>query len=228
MRLRTGVIASSHVASANKAIVISSNAMYYNRSSTGISNTSDMTWCCWIKLTTDPNAFQGILCLDGGGNWHYMNTTSNGTLLGRDSTAGSGNTAFNLTVGTWCFSAFVYTVSGSDVYYWADAPATTLNTLSSAAAGAVPTGITTFTIGNTNAHAEYFHGSIAAVKVWTAALSQAELTTEASKYLPQRTSGLWAAYSFSNGPQTTDDSGNGRTLTQVGSPGTDTSGPPCT
>ena len=52
--------------------------------------------------------------------------------------------------------------------------------------------------------------------MWTAALSQAEIGAERDLDGVARTSNLWAYYSFRDGPQTNDESGNGRTLTAAG------------
>jgi hypothetical protein len=140
-----------------------------------------------------------------------------------------GASAFNFTVGTWAFVAATIDRTGSESWvYYADAPATTLtrefafgNPSSHLLDG------NTFTIGG-DGFGDPWAGSIAAVKVWNAVLTQAELTTEAAKYAPQRSANLWAAYKFDTGPQTTDDSSNGRTLTAVGTPTLDSSGPPIT
>jgi hypothetical protein len=140
-----------------------------------------------------------------------------------------GTTAFNFTTGTWAFIAASIDRTGTECWlYYANAPATTLTR---EFFFAVPTShmldTNTFSIGG-DGFGDPWAGSIAAVKVWNAVLNQTELTAEAAKYAPVRTANLWGAYSFQSGPQTTDDSGNGRTLTATGTPTLDSSGPPIT
>ena len=83
-----------------------------------------------------------------------------------------------------------------------------------------------FSIGN-DAHAEWLDGSAAAVKIYDAVLTPAEIATEMGVATPVRTAGLNAWYPLqSAGAATTDGSGNGRTLTLAGALTTDAAGPP--
>ena len=63
------------------------------------------------------------------------------------------------------------------------------------------------------------------MKIWTRALTQAQLEAEMYSDSVVGTSNLWAYYSFRAGPQTNDESGNSRTLTTGGTLATDTAGP---
>jgi len=90
------------------------------------------------------------------------------------------------------------TASGYTVSTWSSGPST------------VP--FSTFRIGQGAYRGEWLDGAIAAVKIWVGtALSQTELEAEGEQIDPVRTSGLTAFYRF-DGPSTTDDSGNGWTL----------------
>lgn len=227
-----GVISSAHVIAAvggTGAVRFSASGQKYTRSATGINATTDLTWCCWVKLASDLNAIGAILDTDNGsGNYHWLGASGTGTGFGRDATTGAASTGFDFTIGTWCFIAEVCTVTGNDQIYWVNAPGTTLNLLDTGAVGGGLADANTFSLGTSGFASTRIDGSIAAVKVWLAALTKTELETELPKYAAQRTANLWAAYSFSAGPQTTDDSGNGRTLTVAGTPTLDSAGPPCT
>jgi len=70
-------------------------------------------------------------------------------------------------------------------------------------------------------------GAVAGIKVWSRELSQAEIQQEMRFHLPVNPSGIWAAWPFITEPGCTIDfSGNGRTLTRVGSSMTTVDGPP--
>jgi hypothetical protein len=63
-------------------------------------------------------------------------------------------------------------------------------------------------------------GSISSLKIWQAALSEAELLLESQHYTPQRTSNLFASYPMDDDATVnsalTDTSGNGRNYTAAG------------
>jgi hypothetical protein len=163
---------------------------------------------------------------DAGSHYCQFGASSDGTSL---FLSNGGTTAFDFTTGTWAFiAATIDRTTAENWIYYANAPATTLTReFFFANPSSHLLDANTFHIGGTG-FGDPFAGSIAAVKVWNAVLTQTELTTEAAKYAPQRTANLWGAYSFQSGPQTTDDSGNGRTLTATGTPTLDSSGPPIT
>jgi len=66
-------------------------------------------------------------------------------------------------------------------------------------------------IGCSSSTSEFLNGSMAAVKVWDAAMTEAELQLEAWTYMPQRTANLRAWYPLLK-PDPNDASGNGQTL----------------
>ena len=224
-----GVVASSHHVAANGAVAIGSSSDRFSRTATGLATNFSIT--CWAKLAVDRNTYSMIIGQDnGGGNYYQIGPVSNGTTLSRDGTSGaSANTGYDMVVGTWVFIGSVNdTGAGTDIFGWKPAGGSwSTVALSAGITVTGPADANTFYIGK-NGFGDWFQGSIAAVKVWSAVLTDAELQAEAATYAPVKTSGLWASYSFASGPQTTDDSGNGRTLTQAGAPTLDSSGPPIT
>lgn len=211
-----------------QAVSFNATGQHYQRSGTGLNAATDLTWCCWVRLAVDRNAVSVILGDDNASaNYYQMQAGSNGTLYQRDSPTGAASSGYDLPVGTWVFVAQVYSVSGQDYIYWAPAGTSTLTQSAAAGSGSGLADANTLRIG-TNGFGNWLNGSVAAVKVWQAVLTQAELEAELPKYNAQRTTNLWASYSFRNGPQTTDESVNGRTLTPNGTAVADTSGPPVT
>src|SRR5690606_11748899 len=78
----------------------------------------------------------------------------------------------------------------------------------------------TLRIGQSPWGGEWLNGRMAAVKIWTAALSANEIQAERDYTSPLRTSDLRAWYPFEVA-ETTDHSGNGETLSGGSSPSTE-------
>lgn len=214
-----------------QAVSIASAGQSYSRAATGLN--ADMTWCCWVKLAVDLNTYSMILSSDDGvgTNYNTLGCGSNGTVFGRLMTGGDSTAfpQFDLTVGTWAFVGCSHGSAVADAHVWMNAGGTLATSAASDSASAGLFDANTFYIGNTGVPgAVGINGSIAAVKVWTAALTFAELDAEKDFAAPVRTANLWANYTFQNGPQTTDESGNGRTLTGGTGASADASGPPIT
>jgi hypothetical protein len=223
-----GVIASGKSnAAAAGAVRFTASTDKYTRVATGLGGGTDMTWACWVKIVVDANFYTAFLAVDNAGsNYIFMGTPADGTALQVDSNSGGLNTTVQATVGAWYYMAFTWKSAAFDSIFIAAAPATTLTEYTNFnSVGPLDTG--TFFIA-TNGFGSPLNGSIAAVKLWTAALTKTELEAELPKYAAQRTANLWASYPFNAGPSTTDASGNGRTLTTGGTPVLDSSGPPIT
>lgn len=184
----------------------------------------DLTFTCWTKITVDRNAASTALAIDGGDlNCVLLLTDATGTnMFVYHNGAFNPGTGFGSTVGTWYKAAYVRSGAVGTFYY---APiGSAMSTLAGTAAAFTPTEVS---IGSNRRTSQWFQGSIAAVKVWTAALTAAEIDAEFTQYHPMRRANLQRYYSFVNGPQTNDESGNGFTLTAgAGALTTDTAGPP--
>jgi hypothetical protein len=222
-----GVVASAHGAPPGGAVAFGSGKKY-TRSASGLNLAStSLTWCAWARMDA-PNTYAMVLASDDASS-HYCQFGVSGDGVSFFCSNFGNAASFDFTTGTWAFIAATIDRTGSESWlYYANAPATTLArefAFGNPASHLLDTN--TFSIGG-DGFGDPWAGSVAAVKVWNAVLTQAELTAEAAKYAPVRTANLWAAYKFNAGPQTTDDSGNGRTLTQVGTPTPDASGPPIT
>jgi hypothetical protein len=180
--------------------------------SLSLGSLSAFTMACWAKISTDRNSFTTIINVDGGSNEWVVQTTSDGTTL----LATDGNTTTTpniaLTAGVWYYIALTMSSGTATLYvraHNASSFTTGTGTFTS------PISVTTLRLGESVYTAEWLNGCIAAVKIWSAALTAAELGNEMWTYVPHRTTSLAAWYPLLRA-ETTDLSGNGRTLSGSG------------
>jgi hypothetical protein len=117
----------------------------------------------------------------------------------------------------WWFVAESHLLGGTTRLYWKKEGAATLSVASGNTHPSL-SGMTRFLVGTDDATGqnEWMDGAIADVKVWSTALSQAELEQEALHLAPVRTSNLYAWYPLQSlGTMLTDFSGNGHHLTPI-------------
>jgi hypothetical protein len=198
----------------------SASSQRYSASSSGISTTA-RTWAGWVYLTSDRNDFSQFFGLEGGGAWGAVQTAADGTTLNFH-TLGGVIAGVAMTVGEWYYVAGARNGT-SGVLYWGQEGDTDL----SSASGTVGTSTSgTFHVGGNTQTTEYMNGRVAQHRIWSGVvLSEAELLAEMISLSPVRTANLWASYSFKDGPQTNDESGNGHTLTVNNGPMTAEAGP---
>lgn len=206
------------------SVLFDSATDYYFNTTTPPSG--NLTFACWAKITLDRNAQSTIFAIDGGDLACVLlltDSTGTNTFIYHN---GGFNPLSGLTgvVGTWYKLAYVRNGTVGTFYF--AAAGSLLGNIVGTAAAFTPTEVSIGACRRTAA-AQFFNGSVAAVKVWTAALTAAELEAEFTQYNPMRRTNLQRYYSFANGPQTNDESGNGFTLTAgAGALTTDTAGPP--
>jgi hypothetical protein len=181
----------------------------------------------WISLSVDRNTWSTPWCLDNGTTnyWDVLQTDSTGTAL---RFAWSRNGTYNevvgpnMTVGTWYQISTVQTGITAMLYYAAAGGSITLDQNNTNAG----TGFTAanWRLGESVYGAEWFNGRVAALKAWSAVLTQTEIQKEWAQYQPARTANLVRFHPLVNA-ETTDYTGNGNHLT--GGSGTSTdAGPP--
>jgi hypothetical protein len=177
---------------------------------------------CWGRLAVDRNDYTTFWSFDANsdGTAFILQTDIDGTssFVWDDIVAGMVGAGPALTVGTWYFFAVcVAGTSGALHYRTATTGFTTVTWT-----GAART-ITNFLIGD-DRYTEWLNGNVAALKFWTAGLTLAEVANESMQYAPVRTANLAAFYPLVSA-ETTDYSGNARTLTGGGTATTE-DGPP--
>lgn len=184
----------------------------YARTATGFTS-SDLTFCFWAMRRSN-SAASNVLAVDNNGATFWMvGCAAAGNALSVFRTSGDYSTGFTWALNTW-HHVGVTTVTSTGITTVRITPEGGATTTATSASGTVPTNLT-LSLGE--AFSAGIDGDIANLKIWTAALSAGEITTEMGHYRAQRTSNLWGEYSFYNGVDKivlTDLSGNGRDLSQ--------------
>jgi hypothetical protein len=227
--MRHGIVASAYNPPAGGISAVKfATGQSYSTPATGLVG-NNVSWCAWAKLLASTSNYSTIIASSqSGGDYNQMGTNSTGTQYGRIMTGGDNALVGAVfTPGVWTFCAVVHDLAGTDMMYFFPAGGSLLSQNASESTNDGFQDICSFTIADW-AFSGRWDGSIACVRVWRAVLTQAELLIEKDKAVAQRTANLWAVYNFTSGPQTVDNSGNGRTLTATGTPTTDASGPPVT
>lgn len=197
---------------------------YYSRSGSLVgSGSANYTVAMWVKVTTDRNNYSCMFGVDdAGSNYVFIGNTSDGTTFVPDSLASGGiNTGVSMTTGTWYYVALTYDATGTPGKAYIAAEGGGSLALTGPHAFTALAGTLTSYIGN-NGFNDGLTGEIAYLRVWAAALTSTELEDERVSPTVVRTSNLTAHYKFDSA-STTDDSGNGNTLTATGTPGSGTS-----
>lgn len=182
------------------------------------------TFMCWVKVSVDRNAFSCFINFHNSGSgsgYYYMGTDSDGTTfaLYNNSTVVAGSA---LTVGTWYHVAMVCSGTGAGQFlgYLNGA----LNITHAGNAAQTAGGIW---VGATNEGTSLaLNGSVAAIKIYSAALSAADIQRESKSYRPKRTANLNGWYPCTSiASDEIDFSGAGLTFSQGGTLATE-DGPP--
>jgi len=175
------------------------------------------TMCGWFYISADTNDYAAFMQMANDGSI-WVGLTSDGVSieLWNGWTSDYGST---LDVGTWYHIALTW-ASGGNTYAY-------VNGVQDASLSAGNIGANeTMSVGN-DAWAQQFNGRVAALKIWTAQLSQAEIAQEMNTIRPQRTANLHGWWPCLPGATERDNdySGNGRDWTQNGTL-SDEDGPP--
>lgn len=186
-------------------------------------STGGITATFWVYLSVDLNAATCLTRLSQTGtSILYLSTDADGTSVAWFSSAGSIVTTFQLTVGAWHRIAATHNAGAGTLYTATATGATNVDT------GTIVTGTPDLLgIGGRGSgdNTEPFNGRLAAYKLYSAVLTQAEIEAEWTQYRPIRTASLHSIYPFVNA-ELVDYSGNGRTLTAGSTATTTEAGPP--
>lgn len=185
----------------------------------------EFTFTFWALIEVDRNTLSMFVSVQDNdvGEFHTtLGTESSGTDLAILNESGTTGPLLALTVGTWYRFAFTSNTSNLATAYCAP-PGTALTALgTSTHIGFTPARVR---IGQyTTGSGFWLDGRVAALKAWNSLLTLNEIENELQQYKPIRTANLQRFHPFVNA-ETVDYSGNGNTLTVVGTPTTET-GPP--
>jgi hypothetical protein len=150
------------------------------------------TVTCWVHLTVNRVSWSTI--------WSFDNTATDRAWLGTSSTGNrlyfwdevglNDNTGPTLATGVWTFVGVAVNGANGSIYYRDSS--TTLST-SSWTTGNTTLSMQNLTIG-TDLDGSWLNGRVAALKIWTATLTQAEIDAESWQYVPARGQDLRAWY----------------------------------
>lgn len=175
---------------------------------------SAYTMAAWVYISTDRGVnYQSIFCRYGGGSQmdqvYIDNSGEIATFIANS--ASTDTTGASITAGTWYYIACVRENNASfKVYIDGSSTATIADTRSvSGRTDAAPK----FDL-STNDYSEWYNGRMAFCRVWTAALSNAEINAEMDSTSAVKTSSLWGDWPLQADDD--DDSGNARHFTTSG------------
>lgn len=184
----------------------------------------------WIKVGPTTAGFSNIFGLESGSV-----SAANGTYLGWDDSvnrltvfyAGGASSVLrsSLSKSTWYYMALVG--SGTDVLAYTRAEGeSSFTSLTGISQDAFTSAFLAFM---NDSYAEVTEGNLRYVRVWSAALSSADLLTESASTTLVRTANINADYPMSSlSDDNEDQSGNTFNMTTSGSPATDASEPTIT
>jgi hypothetical protein len=183
---------------------------------TSLPTASSFTLMAWFKMSVDRNDYSSLLSYGTGSTKKVFQTNGTGTSLvlwdGMFETAGG-----SLTVGTWAHAAMTY--NGTTLIGYIDGA----QVVTGGSGGGNPS--TQIEIFQSES-GEWFNGCAAAVKIYSAVLTAAEIQDEMRLYLPVRFTNLNSFYPLLTvGDDQVDFSGAGLTLTVGGTLATE-DGPP--
>lgn len=181
------------------------------------------TMTCWCKLSVDTNSYQTVFAIeDGAGHstaYNELITDADGTTLVVYDTAGLQGTVLSMTVGTWYALAIKFTAGAWKSYYGTQG-FTSLTTATGTKTDIVYNDLTG--VGSTTFTAtESLNGMFSMYRVWSAALSDAEIKAELESSRPVRTNdmiGSWFPLGVASGTELAATLGNPLVSRGVGTP----------
>jgi len=189
--------------------------------SVGIPGTT-YTWTCWFYVSVYRSNWQGIIDVgDPDPSWQYLGIDSSNTTIIFAWGLNPHISVVASALGVWFRCAVVRNGTAVTAYAGQVQNALSSNT-ATITNGLTPTKLWVGRSANGN---EWFNGRVAALKMWDAALTQAEVENELSQYQPRRTTNLLAFHPFI-GTELTDYSGGGHHQVAGSTATTPEDGPP--
>ena len=178
--------------------------------------TAGMTWCAWVRIDVDRNAFTTFMRLHANTGGSTTLTVAAGSDGATPRVFSPGNTSGAISstamaVGSWYFVAYTISAANAVTLYLMPEGGSMLTVTATVPPGTTPTGLTLAgrSPGDSD---EWLAGSMAYVRLWSGVLlNSTQLTAEADSETPVATSGLWAHWPLT--ANLSDASGNGRNLT---------------
>ena len=181
------------------ALLFDAAGDYLRRTTNAPDLNGSVTVTYWVKFTSFANGYQCPFSIDIDiyDYWYAEIDTAGGQFSiyemdGQDLIITE--VIATLSTNTWYFVALSREGAAEDTSgYIAAASASALTSATLVAGGNTHAADQRVWIGN-NTFSEYANGAVAAVKIWTAALTQAEIELERYRYAPVRKSDLWGYF----------------------------------
>lgn len=196
----------------------------YLRRTANLPSTSAFTATCWFYYVATRSAFAYFLGVDDASSAYILLGFDNANNLEIAYSSGATENNFAAAPATSAWHFMALRANGTNVKGFHRTLAGTWQTVTSSVTPSfTPTGM----YFGSDGFDEWVNCRLAGIKVWDAALTDAEIENEAETLMPQRFANLnlWTPGFPGSGERTRDYSGNGRNLTEGGTL-TDEDAPP--
>jgi hypothetical protein len=178
--------------------------------------TGPITFMAWVKLANTANTTNTIMRFDAGGGTALINALRSQVPGMYSSSSTTGVVGTSISTGTWVCVACTRDAANAGQLFQGSTPGSLTKTTATVNSTGTPSSFNLFGRSSSDA-TDWFSGSMAYVRLWTAVLSDAEIATESQTLTSAgtpaaRTSGLWGSWPFA-AAALTDVSGNGRNWT---------------
>lgn len=190
-------------------------------SSLGMPAAQVYTMSCWAYLSVNRVDQSICFALHGTNTDIGVGTTTDGLTHRVYDHSGSVSATTAFTVGAW--SRLAVTVNGTALVLYTGSDTGAL-TVTSATRSTTPNPATSFWFGS-DRYANFFNGRLAAMKLWQATLTAAEISWELAQFAPARTANLLHYHPLFV-PSLSDFSGNGYSMNGGGTTPTTEADPP--
>lgn len=176
------------------------------------------TICLWMRVAVDRNDYSNAVALRNSGTAQaWIGTDADGTTMVAFDAPFTAITGPSMTVGTWYCVGLICNGTSWTLRYGTSPNSMTTVGPSTRTAISSPN-----QFGVSNSAGEWWNGDVAALRVYSRALSNAEITAELLSNSPVSSTNLIRSHAFVTSPGTTNEGGSGNNLT-AGSTATATS-----
>lgn len=173
--------------------------------------TGPITFGAWIKLTNTTNATNTIMRFDAGGGTALILALRSQIPGMYSSSSTTGVTGSSISTGTWTYVACTRDAANAGQLFQGTTPGSLTKTTATVNSSGTPSSFNLFGRSTSDA-TDWFVGSLAYVRLWTAVLSDTAIATESQNTAAVTTANLWGSWPFA-AASLSDTSGNARNWT---------------
>jgi hypothetical protein len=173
--------------------------------------TGPVTIGAWVKLANTVNATNTIFRFDASGSTALI-LALRSLVPGMYSAASTtGVTGSSVSTGVWTYIACTRDAANAGQLFQGTTPGSLTKTTATVNSSGTPTNVNLFGRSTSDA-TDWFSGSLAYVRLWTAVLSDTAIATESQSTTAVTTANLWGSWAFASA-SLSDTSGNARNWT---------------